>query len=91
MAGPNQGDMLGELCLAMLDVYRASGLVRQRIGWDGDGLGKLARLSGQTEQQVQDQLDGLAEPLPGQALALVRALRQCAVSPVGVTSNGKAG
>jgi len=75
MAGPNQSDQLAELSLALLDIYRACGLVRQRVGWGADGLGRLARESGQTIAQVQAQLSGDAAPMPGQALALVRALR----------------
>ena len=75
MAGPNQSDQLAELSLAMLDLYRSSGVMKQRVGWDRDGVGKLARLSGQTSAQVQEQIAGHTVPMPGQALALVRALR----------------
>ena len=58
MAGPNQSDQIAELSMCMLDLYQAAGLVRNRIGWAGDGLGKLARFSRAAEKQVQAQLNG---------------------------------
>jgi hypothetical protein len=85
VAGPNQSDQLAECHLALLDLYRASGLARQRVGFDGAGLARMAKYSGQTEDAVTAQLSGEAEPMPGQALALVRALRLA-----GAAGNGAA-
>ena len=72
-------DQSGEQSLALLDLYR-SGLARQRVGWGPDGIGKLAKACGSTAAEVQEWIapDG-PWPMPGQALALVRALRLAAV------------
>jgi hypothetical protein len=80
MAGPNQSDQLAELSLALLDLYRSSGLVRQRLGFDnwddvGGNLGRLAKQAGATPEMAQAWLDGTETPMAGQALALCRALR----------------
>ncbi len=90
MAGPNQSDVIAELSLAVLDLYRSSGLLRQRIGFGDDGLGLLAKFSGQTVEAVQAQLAGDVEPMPGQALALARAVRLLGAARAGVLaeSNG---
>jgi hypothetical protein len=92
MAGPNLSDQSAEDALALLDLYRSTGLVRQRVGWAGDGVGKLAKLSGQTAEAVTAQLDGSVPPTPGQARALVRALRMAGDEGAALAaSNGKAG
>jgi hypothetical protein len=88
VAGLNQSDLIAELALGLLDVYTSSGLARQRVGFAGDGMGRLARFSGQTEEAVAAQLDGSVPPTSGQAVALIRALR-LAGQPAGAL-NGSA-
>jgi hypothetical protein len=90
VAGPNQSDQLAELSLALLDVYKATGLVRQRVGWFGDGLGRIAKQAGTDAETVQAWLTGELQPLPGQALAIVRALRLAGEPGVAAAAlNGK--
>lgn len=99
MATESASDAIAELSLQLLDLYRATGLVRQRIGfdglvgWSGNGMGVLAKLSGQPAEAIEPQLSGVTPPTPGQARALCRALRlrgEAQAEGTRITVNGKA-
>lgn len=87
MAGTNQSDAIAELALCVLDLYKATGVARQRVGFGADGLGRLARFSGQTEEAVAANLAGDVEPMAGQAVALDRAIRKAGEAAAAL--NGK--